>query len=152
LFERIRDVKFNYIIDNEYFDEFYEVNNYQLIINQSIIKILSPNSQNFNIKYTLLDRNSFIEKRKENKTQVLVPFFMIFYFIPCVCNLLVLLVIEKESKIKESLIIIGLKKTAFWISWAITYGFIIFLSSAIVTTVMIFCELFTYIHWSLLIL
>ncbi|KAL6590536.1 hypothetical protein U3516DRAFT_806105 [Neocallimastix sp. 'constans'] len=148
LFERIRDVKFNYIIDNEYFDEFYEVNNYQLIINQSIIKILSPNSQNFNIKYTLLDRNSFIEKRKENKTQVLVPFFMIFYFIPCVCNLLVLLVIEKESKIKESLIIIGLKKTAFWISWAITYGFIIFLSSAIVTTVMIFCELFTYIHWT----
>ncbi|OUM58754.1 hypothetical protein PIROE2DRAFT_47675, partial [Piromyces sp. E2] len=113
--------------------------------------MISPTSQDFNISYTLLDRNSFVQKTKENNIQDLLPLFILFYFIPCVCNLLVFLVIEKESKIKESLVIIGLKKTSFWISWAITYGFIILISSMVVTAVMTFCELFVYIHWSVVI-
>ncbi|OUM69510.1 hypothetical protein PIROE2DRAFT_19657 [Piromyces sp. E2] len=35
------------------------------------------------------------------------------------------LVIEKESRIKESLVIIGLKRSNFWISWAITYDIVL---------------------------
>ncbi|ORX45952.1 hypothetical protein BCR36DRAFT_372441 [Piromyces finnis] len=152
LYEKIKNVEFNYIMDNEYFDEFEYVSKYQTIINKSIIKMLSPNSQDFSISYTLLDRNSYTEKTKENTIQSFVPLFMLFYFIPCICNLLVLLVIEKETKIKESLVIIGLKKSSFWVSWAITYGIIILFTSIIVTAVMIFSELFVYIHWSVLII
>ncbi|OUM69522.1 hypothetical protein PIROE2DRAFT_2620, partial [Piromyces sp. E2] len=57
-------------------------------------------------------------------------------------------VIEKESRIKESLVIIGLKKSSFWISWAITYGLIIAFSSTLVTIAMYYFKFFTSIHWS----
>ncbi|KAL6611966.1 hypothetical protein U3516DRAFT_550548, partial [Neocallimastix sp. 'constans'] len=151
LYENKRITENDIYYENQFDDKFKEVSTYQYIINQSIIKTLSPNSQNFDISYTLLDRPSFNEKKKENNVQDLVPLFMLFYYVPCICNLLVLLVVEKESKIKESLVIIGLNKSVFWISWALTYTVIILLSSILVTTIIVLYKQYVYIHWSVLI-
>ncbi|OUM69519.1 hypothetical protein PIROE2DRAFT_2617, partial [Piromyces sp. E2] len=60
----------------------------------------------------------------------------------------VIYIIEKESRIKESLVIIGLRKSSFWVSWAITYGLIITISSALVTFAMYYFKFFTTVHWS----
>jgi len=40
---------------------------------------------------------------------------------PCVTNLFLFLVVEKESKFKNILIVMGLKKHMFLISWVILY-------------------------------
>jgi len=121
------------------------------IINKSIVKTLAPNSQDYNISYTFLDKNAYTELDEKVDIQSVIPFFILFFFVPCVCNLLVFLVIEKESRIKESLIIIGLKKSSFWVSWALVYSFIVIVSTVFVTVVMTICKMFINIHWSVLI-
>ena len=149
LYEKIKEMDDNYE-DNHYFGD-TDYSTIQSIINRSIVKMLAPNSQDFNLSYTFLDKRSYLEEYERIDIQTVVPFFILFSFVPCVCNLLVFLVIEKESRIKESLIIIGLKRSSFWVSWAIVYGIIVILSSAVVTVVMAHCKLFIYIHWSILI-
>lgn len=74
---------------------------------------------------------------------------MLFYFVPCINCLLNLLVVEKESRIKESLVIIGLKRSIFWFSWIVIYGVIIIMSVVLVTLIMHLTNLYIYIHWSL---
>jgi len=81
---------------------------------QTTIKMLAPSSQDFQLSYTDLNKegstsDTFYLKYNED----LLPFFMLFHYTPCVCNLFILLVIEKESRIKESLVIIGLKNLFF---------------------------------------
>jgi len=128
LYEKIREI--GYGGHNIYFDT--ETFSFQSIINKSIIKMLVPNSQDFIISEKLLDMKGYSTTEKENTVQEFIPLFMIFYFVPCICNLLVILVIEKETKIKESLVIIGLKKSYFWLSWAIIYGIIDLFSSNLI--------------------
>jgi len=125
---------------------------YQAIINKSIIKMLKPDSQDITISEKILDKKGYSIDRKVNIAQEIAPLFMLFYFVPCICNLLVILVIEKETKIKESLVIIGLKKSFFWLSWAIVYGIIVLFSSIFVTVAMIYTKIFVYVDWSILIL
>ncbi|MBE6494777.1 MAG: ATP-binding cassette domain-containing protein [Methanosphaera stadtmanae] len=121
------------------------------IINKSIVKTLAPNNRDYSISYTLLDKNAYSELYEKIDIQSVIPFFILFFFVPCVCNLLVLLVIEKESRIKESLIIIGLNRSSFWVSWALVYSFIIIVSTVLVTVVMAICKMFINIHWSVLV-
>jgi len=61
---------------------------------------------------------------------------MLFCFVPCINSLLNLLVVEKETRIKEFLVIIGLKRSIFWFSWIVIYWFIIIVSVPLVTLVM----------------
>lgn len=75
---------------------------------------------------------------------------MLYFFVPCISSLLILLVIEKESKIKESLVIIGLKRSSFWISWAITYAIVILISSSIVICAIVHFQMFLFVHWSVI--
>jgi len=147
LYERLRSRSDGY--HGVYFNS--KTLTFQLIINKSIIKMLTSNSQDFKVSEKLLDMKGYSKTVKENTVQEFIPLFMIFYFVPCICNLLVILVIEKETKIKESLVIIGLKKSYFWLSWAVVYGIIVLFSSIFVTIAMIYAKLFVYIHWSILI-
>lgn len=52
---------------------------------------------------------------------VTVALYFVFSFAPIVSVLLTSLVREKESKIKESMKIMGMKTLAFWMSWSIVY-------------------------------
>ncbi|KAL6594717.1 hypothetical protein U3516DRAFT_608426 [Neocallimastix sp. 'constans'] len=134
--------------------EIYFVEALQAAIDKSIIKTLSnsPNIKDIQIKSKKMDGLGYELKYKSNSAHSYTPFFMLFYFVPCICSLLSNLVIEKESKIKESLIIIGLRKSTFWLSWAVTYGIIIIVSSTIVTIAMYWFKLFNLIHWSIVII
>jgi len=143
-------------------DNFYNIKNTEYtnardmyliehLVDNAILKTLSNSNINIQINKKEMDMKGYSTKTKVNTISSFVPFFMTFYFVPCVCSLLNHLVIEKESRIKESLVIIGLSKSSFWISWAITYGIIIVLSSIFVTIAMYYFKFFIYIHWSVVI-
>ncbi|XP_072019069.1 cholesterol transporter ABCA5-like [Amphiura filiformis] len=55
--------------------------------------------------------------------------YYIIMFTPFIAILLSSLVGEKEKKIKECMKIMGLKETAFWVAWAVTYQVIIAVAS-----------------------
>ncbi|OUM69514.1 hypothetical protein PIROE2DRAFT_2610 [Piromyces sp. E2] len=145
------EIYFRYNDDDEYdelIDKSKDENTKEktlLII--SLVKTLT-NIPEYTVNTKIMDRGSYEYNNNNKALSVMTPLFMLFYFVPCVSSLLNHLVIEKESRIKESLVIIGLKKSSFWISWAITYGLIITISSVLVTIAMYFFKLFVYINWS----
>jgi len=122
---------------------------FQTIINKIIIKMLAPNSQDFSLAGTILDKKGCVGTKKDEGFLTFFPLFFLFSYIPCVNSLLVLLVIEKESKIKDSLIIVGLKRSSFWISWAITYGMVIIINTGIAMVPILHYKLFLHTHWSI---
>ncbi|KAL6613025.1 hypothetical protein U3516DRAFT_868994 [Neocallimastix sp. 'constans'] len=87
---------------------------------------------------SIIDKNikGYEVKTKRNGLQEYIPLFMLFCFVPCINSLLNLLVVEKETRIKEFLVIIGLKRSIFWFSWIVIYWFIIIVSVPLVTLVM----------------
>jgi len=159
-------IRFKYSNDNELYEELKNTHGYpyksqiketfvsQVLVDKALIQTLvgSSNYKNYNVTETWLERGMYSMKITENIIQDYLPLFMLFYFVPCIGTLLNQLVIEKESKIKESLIIIGLKKSSFWTSWAVTYGTIIVITSILVTIAMIYSHLFSYISFSILII
>ncbi|ORX51393.1 hypothetical protein BCR36DRAFT_411859 [Piromyces finnis] len=156
------DIRYNDVEDA--FDEILKINNkivrksyhklgiVQALVNNAIFKTLTNttnNSQNIHIYSKTMDSLGISTKFKTNIIHNDVPFVMLFFYIPCICSLLNHLVIEKESRIKESLVIIGLKRSTFWISWGIIYGVIVIITSIIVTTAMYISNLFIHVHWSI---
>ena len=55
------------------------------------------------------------------------PFLIILTFIPPVYNMVSLLVREKETRIKESMRMMGMGDAAYWLSWYVYYTIITFL-------------------------
>lgn len=61
--------------------------------------------------------------------RVVIPLYMVMALSQFITYLLILIVGEKENKIKEGMKIMGLRDSVFWLSWFIVYGiFVIFLS------------------------
>jgi len=121
----------SYILDYDYYDPIQTASIIQMCIDKAIIKTVSNKFNDVSIKVETkpMDQQKFSLEYSVNSMKSYIPFLMIVYFIPYICNLLNYLVIEKETKIKNSLIIIGLRKSNIWISWAIVYGVIIIVSS-----------------------
>jgi len=137
-------------ISSEYL---YDIPIIQTLVDRALIKTYSDPSiyQEYNITKKYMDRVEYSETYNDEGMLDYVSLFMLFYFVPCICSLLNQLVIEKESKIKQSLVIIGLKRSSFWISWAITYGTIIIISSFIATFIIHLTEIYIFIDWSILV-
>jgi len=152
LYDTIKSKYSNDYYKETWIDDEYINSQYQTIVNKAIIKMLAPSSQDFEISYTLFDRQGSLETIKVKRSVEIIPLIMLFFFIPCASNLLILLVIEKETKIKESLIIVGLKKSFFWASWSVIYAIVILLTAIIVTVIIVFFEYFLYVHWSVLLI
>lgn len=61
--------------------------------------------------------------------RIIIPIYMVMALSQFIAYLLILIVGEKEKKIKEGMKIMGLKDSVFWLSWFIIYGvFVLFLS------------------------
>jgi len=136
-----------------YNNRFKTVFLFQSLVDKALINTFAGTSlnTNYSISETYIERDGYYTKNTSFAIRDYIPMFMLFYFVPCVCTLLNHLVIEKESKIKESLVIIGLKKSSFWTSWAITYGSIIIISSTIVSIIMASSHVFDHLGFSVLI-
>ncbi|GFG35680.1 hypothetical protein Cfor_11467 [Coptotermes formosanus] len=69
--------------------------------------------------------------------RVVIPLYMVMALSQFITYLLILIVGEKENKIKEGMKIMGLRDSVFWLSWFIIYGvFVLFLT--IVSSVLLF--------------
>lgn len=53
-----------------------------------------------------------------------MPQLILLVFIPPVYNMVFLLVKEKESRIKESMRMMGMRDSAYWLSWYVYYTII----------------------------
>ncbi|RDD36392.1 ATP-binding cassette sub-family A member 5 [Trichoplax sp. H2] len=67
--------------------------------------------------------------------QTFVAIYCVMAYAPFVNFLLVGMVTEKEKKIKEGMMMMGLRTAAFWLSWFITYALTILLCTIFVTAI-----------------
>ncbi|ORX79812.1 hypothetical protein BCR32DRAFT_281068 [Anaeromyces robustus] len=152
------NIRFYY--ENDIYDElkdtfFYNTNRnlylIQILIDKALIKTtVGSDLINYKIQESFMEKDDYIIKPTDGMVRSILPLFLLFYFIPSIGSLLSHLVIEKESGIKESLIIIGLKRSYFWISWAIIYAIIIIISTTITSIVLSISDVFNYINFSVI--
>ena len=135
---------------SDIFNEFYLI---QALTSNAIYKTLtnSTNSKNIYISTKTMDLDGISESTILQSSIESFILYMTLFFAPSILALLNHLVVEKESKIKESMLIIGLKNSSFWLSWAIIYSFIILFNSIIATIIIYHYKLMPFIHWSAMI-
>ena len=87
--------------------------------------VLKIESTNENAKITMMTaplpaNNDTTDDYGQIITGVL-PQLILLIFIPPVYNMVFMLVKEKESRIKESMRMMGMKDSAYWLSWYVYY-------------------------------
>ncbi|XP_054008555.1 cholesterol transporter ABCA5-like isoform X2 [Hylaeus anthracinus] len=79
--------------------------------------------------------------------RVVIPLFMVLALSQFVTYLLILIVGEKEKKIKEGMKIMGLKDSIFWLSWFIIYSVFVLLLSAVAVILLFTLQMFQHTHF-----
>ncbi|XP_060080116.1 cholesterol transporter ABCA5-like [Ylistrum balloti] len=74
--------------------------------------------------------------------QTISSIYFVIAYSPFVSYLTTNLVAEKEKKIKESMKMMGLRDSAFWLSWGLVYLVVIAISTAVITVLMIATSFF----------
>ena len=73
----------------------------------------------------IADPMSSINNTKDDSFQgtmlKILPFLMILIFVPPVYNMVSLIVKEKESRVRESMRIMGMSSWSYWLSWYLHY-------------------------------
>ncbi|KZC11898.1 ATP-binding cassette sub-family A member 5 [Dufourea novaeangliae] len=79
--------------------------------------------------------------------RVVIPLFMVLAISQFVTYLLILIVGEKEKKIKEGMKMMGLKDSVFWLSWFIIYSVFVLLLSAVGVILLFTLQMFQHTHF-----
>ena len=103
----------------------YLTRGYSTLHNLAANIALKMETGNNDARITILAAPMPASKSEEDSfTQVLtgvLPFLLLLIFIPPVYNTVFMLVKEKESRIKESMRMMGMKDLAYWLSWYAYY-------------------------------
>ncbi|CAH1111719.1 unnamed protein product [Psylliodes chrysocephalus] len=75
--------------------------------------------------------------------RIIIPIYMVMALSQFIAYLLILIVGEKEKKIKEGMKIMGLKDSVFWLSWFIIYGIFVLFLSAVCVVLLYSLKVFT---------
>lgn len=81
--------------------------------------------------------------------RLIIPLYMVFALTQFLAYLLILIIGEKEKKIKEGMKIMGLRDSVFWLSWFIIYGIFVLFLSIVCCTILYILKVFnnTNILW-----
>ncbi|XP_066591826.1 cholesterol transporter ABCA5-like [Prorops nasuta] len=79
--------------------------------------------------------------------RVVIPLYMVLALSQFITYLLILIVGEKENKIKEGMKIMGLKDSVFWLSWFIIYSIFVLLLSAVGVVLLFTLQMFQHTHF-----
>ncbi|KYQ59358.1 ATP-binding cassette sub-family A member 5 [Trachymyrmex zeteki] len=79
--------------------------------------------------------------------RVIIPLYMVFALSQFITYLLILIVGEKENKIKEGMKMMGLNDSVFWLSWFIIYSIFVFLLSAVGVVLLFTLQMFQHTHF-----
>ncbi|CAG9334839.1 unnamed protein product [Blepharisma stoltei] len=112
------DFQYQYIGSN-----FIHMMNY---IDNIILQDLSSNSNaHFAAGFVPMYYDKYTKDNFINAISGTLPFFLVISYLVPVCRMLSMIVQEKEYKIKEMMMIMGLSNKAYWLSW-ITYYFSVY--------------------------
>uniref|UniRef100_A0A670I768 Cholesterol transporter ABCA5 n=1 Tax=Podarcis muralis TaxID=64176 RepID=A0A670I768_PODMU len=78
----------------------------------------------------------------DNFPRAIILIYLVIAFSPFGYYLAIHIVAEKEKKLKEFLMIMGLHDTAFWLSWVLLYTSLIFVMSLLMSVIATFSSLF----------
>ncbi|XP_025262179.1 ATP-binding cassette sub-family A member 5 isoform X4 [Camponotus floridanus] len=79
--------------------------------------------------------------------RVVIPLYTVLALSQFITYLLILIVGEKENKIKEGMKIMGLNDSVFWLSWFIIYSVFVFLLSAVGVVLLFTLQMFQHTHF-----
>lgn len=79
--------------------------------------------------------------------RVVIPLYMVLALSQFITYLLILIVGEKENKIKEGMKIMGLKDSVFWMSWFIIYSIFVLVLSAVAVILLFTLQMFQHTHF-----
>lgn len=79
--------------------------------------------------------------------RVVIPLYMILALSQFITYLLILIVGEKEKKIKEGMKIMGLKDSIFWMSWFLIYAIFVLILSAVAVILIFTLQMFQHTHF-----
>ncbi|XP_059141166.1 ABC-type organic anion transporter ABCA8B-like isoform X1 [Physella acuta] len=92
------------------------------------------------IQLQLMDKVKF--NPDTSYIQTLSSIYFVFSFSILANFLAVNIVAEKEKKIKEGMLMMGLRTSVFWLSWALIYLVMVLLASALMIALIVGCEFF----------
>lgn len=79
--------------------------------------------------------------------RLIIPLYMVMALSQFITYLLILIVGEKETKIKEGMKIMGLRDSVFWLSWFIIYALFVLVLSVISTVLLFTLQVFQHTHF-----
>ncbi|KAJ7318022.1 hypothetical protein JRQ81_004184 [Phrynocephalus forsythii] len=115
----------------------------QICIDAAIIQLKTNHSvqQNLNsTKAVMMGTPAVVEI--DDFVRAVILIYLVIAFSPFGYFLTVHIVTEKEKKLKEFLMVMGLQDTAFWLSWVLLYSSLIFLMSLLMSVIATFSSLF----------
>ena len=71
-----------------------------------------------------------------NLMSLTLPYLILLAFLPPVYNTVYHLVREKESRIRETMLIMGMKRLSYWLSWYVSYSLV-----ATIVALLVWCML-----------
>ncbi|XP_034268593.1 cholesterol transporter ABCA5-like isoform X1 [Pantherophis guttatus] len=115
----------------------------QICIDAAIIQLKTNHSvleQLEQTKAVMMGESAILEI--DNFPRAIILIYLVIAFSPFGYYLAIHIVAEKEKKIKEFLMIMGLHDTAFWLSWVLLYTSLIFVMSLLMSVIATFSSLF----------
>ncbi|XP_034959956.1 cholesterol transporter ABCA5 isoform X2 [Zootoca vivipara] len=115
----------------------------QISIDAAIIQLKTNQSLLEDLKLTnavMMGESAIMEI--DNFPRAIILIYLVIAFSPFGYYLAIHIVAEKEKKLKEFLMIMGLHDTAFWLSWVLLYTSLIFVMSLLMSVIATFSSLF----------
>uniref|UniRef100_A0A2C9L5H4 ABC transporter domain-containing protein n=2 Tax=Biomphalaria glabrata TaxID=6526 RepID=A0A2C9L5H4_BIOGL len=122
----------------------------QLAIDKVLMKELKMNTTNPTITVQLMDKPEF--SPNTNYIQTLSSVYFVFSFSVLANYLAVNIVAEKEKKIKEGMLMMGLRSSVFWLSWTLIYLAMVVVASGLMIIIIVATTFFSQSNMFLLFL
>ncbi|XP_042305633.1 cholesterol transporter ABCA5-like [Sceloporus undulatus] len=106
----------------------------KLKTNHSVLEELESTKAIMMGKSAVVETNDFV--------RIVILTYLVIAFSPFGYFLTIHIVTEKEKKMKEFLMVMGLQDTAFWLSWVLLYASLIFVMSLLMSVIATYSSLF----------
>ncbi|XP_048344338.1 cholesterol transporter ABCA5 isoform X1 [Sphaerodactylus townsendi] len=115
----------------------------QMCLDAAIIQLHTNHSVLEDLEFTnavMMGKSAIMEI--DNFARAIILIYLVIAFSPFGCYLATHIVAEKEKKLKEFLMVMGLHDTAFWLSWVLLYTSLIFVMSLLMSIIATYSSLF----------
>ncbi|KAF3704067.1 ATP-binding cassette sub-family A member 5 [Channa argus] len=114
----------------------------QSLIDAAIIQMQTKRSvrSEMDLKVVMMGQPGYVEVQKF--PHALISIYLVLAFTPFVTFLIVNVAAEKEHRLKDTMTMMGLYDTAFWLSWGLLYAALVTTMSILMSIIATYTELF----------